>query len=514
MISYLHWSYGAFLGRVFLTGDGLASVPDCGQEPSLACHLNRATAQVLRITQWLKHTSLFQEAWLHVVTGNLNWWWSVEVCTFTVGVWAVYLRVQGKDFTVSSRRVSHSLLGYRLQVPHVWAYMLLGQVCAISVAQALFALAVAVRSSDASLSTASPTKRSRSSTSSTSPSRSTRRTKTGIPALISEPTFRTALFILTVLLAGLYSVHVVPSSLATILAMHLGPLLLSLPLVHDFYVPEREKDTDPHWLHASTLYGLAAFGSLVIRVQAHASVGNSYTKLWRTLLSHPAQASISTDAICITISVMTQLFAARRSSADLVLVALTPVLGPSTTLAVSLWLHEKAHVGTQVRRRSSKVTPRTSTSQSTVHRHSGTQSLSTQAPTRRKSASSLKQQDRDDEINAAQAFSAEKTPSRRSSVKKDKASRSRRPSSAKGSLKKKAQEAVHASETESNDDVPPSTPRRRKPARSKEVEPLVQQSTPKPKRKSSKRSLHEPSDPTSEVDSSASTRRSNRRRGA
>ncbi|KDR79029.1 hypothetical protein GALMADRAFT_63750 [Galerina marginata CBS 339.88] len=79
-----------------------------------------------RIASWLYDTSLFEEAWALVCFHPLNWWWSEQLCTFTVGAWTVFLAIEGN----------------RYNVKHLWAYMLLGQIVAISVASNLFYLAL------------------------------------------------------------------------------------------------------------------------------------------------------------------------------------------------------------------------------------------------------------------------------------------------------------------------------------------------------------------------------------
>ncbi|KAJ8082727.1 hypothetical protein PM082_008583 [Marasmius tenuissimus] len=79
-----------------------------------------------RITNWLVDTSLFEEAWKKACTGSVNWWWSEQICTYVAGPWTVFLFVQAQ----------------RYRIKHLWAYMLLGQLVAISVASNLFYLAL------------------------------------------------------------------------------------------------------------------------------------------------------------------------------------------------------------------------------------------------------------------------------------------------------------------------------------------------------------------------------------
>ncbi|KAF9269761.1 hypothetical protein L218DRAFT_953392 [Marasmius fiardii PR-910] len=79
-----------------------------------------------RIAVWLADTSLFEEAWAKACTGAVNWWWSEQICTYTAGPWTVFLFIQGQ----------------RYKLKHLWAYMLLGQLVAISVGSNLFYLAI------------------------------------------------------------------------------------------------------------------------------------------------------------------------------------------------------------------------------------------------------------------------------------------------------------------------------------------------------------------------------------
>jgi hypothetical protein len=49
-----------------------------------------------RLTNWLRGTDLFEQAWKIVCAGPLNWWWSEQLCLFTVGAWTVFLSSQGQ----------------------------------------------------------------------------------------------------------------------------------------------------------------------------------------------------------------------------------------------------------------------------------------------------------------------------------------------------------------------------------------------------------------------------------
>ncbi|KAK0490024.1 hypothetical protein EDD18DRAFT_1187965 [Armillaria luteobubalina] len=79
-----------------------------------------------RISSWLVGTKLFEQAWAAVSLGTVNWWWSEQLCLFTAGFWTVFVFHESR----------------RYGIKNAWAYMLLGQVVAISVAANLFHLAI------------------------------------------------------------------------------------------------------------------------------------------------------------------------------------------------------------------------------------------------------------------------------------------------------------------------------------------------------------------------------------
>jgi hypothetical protein len=50
---------------------------------------------IVRVANWLKDTALFEQAWTIVCDGPLRWWWSEQLCLFTVGFWTVFLLTTG-----------------------------------------------------------------------------------------------------------------------------------------------------------------------------------------------------------------------------------------------------------------------------------------------------------------------------------------------------------------------------------------------------------------------------------
>lgn len=389
MLAYLSWSYHNFLSTIHLAGDELTSLPDCAPDAALECYGALASAHLMRIAQWLRQTSLFEEAWLHVVSGKRNWWWSVEVCTFTVGVWALYLRVQGA----------------RYAVPHVWAYMLLGQTCGISVAMNLFAVALAVRAAPSgAAATRSPLARTDSQRlmpPPAAPAGGTRRSSTRGGLTVFVPSLAARIIVLVLALGGLYSVYLKPSSLATILAMHVGPMLIALPLLSMLQPLSSARSALERYISLPAIYGLVALITLAIRLRAHQDIlDTAPAHLWHALISHPAQSSISMDAVCITLSVMVVLFdyartasaarAERNESVTLhivrwLLVVLTPILGPSVTLAAALFVDESRYEdedssSTSSRPASPAKTPRASASSSSPFKDRIMEALAERSP--------------------------------------------------------------------------------------------------------------------------------------
>ncbi|KAM0271949.1 hypothetical protein ACHAQH_008888 [Verticillium albo-atrum] len=79
----------------------------------------------LYLGQWLRETSLFKQAWASTFETPARAWWSIQIFGFCAN-WSVMLAVQAK----------------KRRIPHMWAFMLLGQMVAISFASNLFFLAI------------------------------------------------------------------------------------------------------------------------------------------------------------------------------------------------------------------------------------------------------------------------------------------------------------------------------------------------------------------------------------
>lgn len=78
-----------------------------------------------RVTIWLQETALFEQAWSRVCSDSSSWWFSEQLCLYTIA-WTVFLLRQGSGHGIK----------------HLWAYMMLGQLVAISVASNLFYVAL------------------------------------------------------------------------------------------------------------------------------------------------------------------------------------------------------------------------------------------------------------------------------------------------------------------------------------------------------------------------------------
>jgi len=237
MFSFMQWSFVEYE----------RSVPGSSVGPTL----------LVRVANWLMNTALFEQAWKIVCDGPLRWWWSEQLCFFTVGFWTILLLTKGREY----------------HVKHVWAYMLFGQLVAISVGMNLFFLALP------------PTASARTTTSVS--------TKKTVPPLLWLS-----------VLAALVTVFLVPHSLQhdyfflNLLVMH---ALLVIPLL-----PVRVAPTGSLHIRTRTLYQLVALLGVTARVRTALSinagaVAGQGTEL-TVLHSHPAQASIGWDVVWTTIS--------------------------------------------------------------------------------------------------------------------------------------------------------------------------------------------------------------------
>jgi hypothetical protein len=169
-------------------------------------------------------------------------------------------------------------LGREHDVKHLWAYMLFGQLVAISVATNLFFLALT---------------RTRSTTTAKKKPAAPRRATDTVPPILWLS-----------VLASLMTVFLVPHSLrhdyflANLLAMHALVVIPFIPLpvvLGHLHIRTR------------TLYLLVGLLSVLTRVRTVLWMMKSEVPLWTVLHSHPAQASIGWDVVWTTMSCLVTL---------------------------------------------------------------------------------------------------------------------------------------------------------------------------------------------------------------
>ncbi|KAJ7693993.1 hypothetical protein B0H16DRAFT_1847672, partial [Mycena metata] len=206
--------------------------------------------------------------WAHVCFGKANWWWSQQLCLFTVGAWTIF-----------RRRCHHIKL--------IWVYMLLGQFVAISIASNLFYLALVLAP------------RLPSPSSSHGMSSLPAPVALWLPILLSLGTIATSPFTSE------------RSFLPNLLLMH---TLIILPLlVPDRLFPLAQASAEPKSRFAislKTLYVVVFGAALVLHActtgqaagDPPVSIRNLALKAWNVLHSHPAQSSIGWDVIWTSIS--------------------------------------------------------------------------------------------------------------------------------------------------------------------------------------------------------------------
>ncbi|KAF5374525.1 hypothetical protein D9615_009039 [Tricholomella constricta] len=237
----------------------------------------QAHSALTRLTSWLLNTSLFEQAWAAVCFGPVNWWWSQQLCLYTVCAWTVFLATKGRS----------------LRVPHLWAYMLLGQLVAISVASNLFYLALVLSSS----STSSESKRKSDS-------------QLQQPIMASPTLYIPVLISLVTIAYSPYTSVAGGTFISNLLLMHtlvIVPLLtprLSVPLLPNIRLSSLGVflSAVSILLHGRTT--VIAFSSVGIDGTLSSSTWRLFVdKAWETLQEHhPAQSSIGWDIVWTTMS--------------------------------------------------------------------------------------------------------------------------------------------------------------------------------------------------------------------
>ncbi|WWC59281.1 uncharacterized protein I303_101832 [Kwoniella dejecticola CBS 10117] len=228
MIKFLHWSY------------------------TYHSKLNQTSS----IGNWLVHTPLFEQAWTIVCTGRANWWWSSWICTWTVLFTAIVWSESG-----------------RRGIKYPYAYMLLGQLVAMSVATALFLTAISIH----------PRKHSSSRS---------------MPVFIALP-----------LLLAFIPIYQLPRYVNTekfmnsLLWLH-GALLLPLTSSSTSSIAQNAKAKIPFSLFYQMLLatGISIHYPATKLLLKSLPAGQSlFVRLYHTIFVHPAQSSISLDVIWVGI---------------------------------------------------------------------------------------------------------------------------------------------------------------------------------------------------------------------
>ncbi|WVQ83370.1 hypothetical protein IAT38_005511 [Cryptococcus sp. DSM 104549] len=212
------------------------------------------------VGQWLVNTKLFEQAWTIVCQGPANWWWSSWICTWTVVFTAIIRSESG-----------------RRGIKYPYAYMLLGQLVAMSVATGLFLVAISLH-----------------------PPTRTRPTPTRVPFVIALP-----------LAVAFIPTHLLPQQVGTekfmqsLLWLH-GALLLPLlaPASDD---NAGWKSSVPWGSLYALLTGLMVFIHVPTTRALLAALPRNQplsARLLQTIFSHPAQGSISLDVVWVGIIVL------------------------------------------------------------------------------------------------------------------------------------------------------------------------------------------------------------------
>ncbi|KAJ8515911.1 hypothetical protein ONZ45_g6721 [Pleurotus djamor] len=233
-----------------------------------------------RMSDWLSNTGLFEQAWYAACEEPIPWWWSEQICLFTVGCWTVVIATEGT----------------RYKIKHIWAYMLLGQLVAIAVASNLFYLALSLA--------ALPKQESNPEEKSTTWAR---------PSLWLS------------VLASMVTIALSPFAsrqtfLPNLLVMHAAIVIPLLPGM----VPCSSKK-QKYSMRDRTLYGFVLVLSLATRTRTILTAASTvpsqtplglFSEAWKVLQSHPAQSSISWDVIWSTASFIVWIALKRLAASD------------------------------------------------------------------------------------------------------------------------------------------------------------------------------------------------------
>ncbi|KAL8693201.1 MAG: hypothetical protein Q9224_003797 [Gallowayella concinna] len=120
MLSYLIYSY-----QSWVTSKGIEALPGLPGSSDISTLSGLEFTQ--QIWQWLTESTLFQNFAETICKNSANFWWTQQALLVTMAS-ALFISIEGT----------------RRQVPHLWAYLAIGQILPISFAQNLFFLAMVV----------------------------------------------------------------------------------------------------------------------------------------------------------------------------------------------------------------------------------------------------------------------------------------------------------------------------------------------------------------------------------
>ncbi|KAG1472533.1 hypothetical protein G6F56_001485 [Rhizopus delemar] len=258
------------------------------------------------ISHWLHDTSLIKIFCRQASVGTWQWLWTHQLGTFATAVWTPLLAIEG----------------WKRRIPHLWAYLLLGELMGISSASGLF---FAVMLSH-------PQTRKRPSS-----------------KLLATLGFSVAI--------GLMLLSILPALAKSgdglqlvLLAIH---VVLNLPLIFNFSESNVSTvyDGTPKWI--ALFYSLFAGANLCIYLQEWGMgllaldksniLCGLFSILWSTFFEHPAQTVINSDITAVNIiSVAWMLSHSQLSWKNHIpdwawlCILTTPILSASVTLPIFL----------------------------------------------------------------------------------------------------------------------------------------------------------------------------------
>jgi hypothetical protein len=230
---------------------------------------------------WLTETSLFRETWETVIVGNARYWWSHQIFFFACGL-GLSLEERGMSPAWRSSAKADRILGIRRGIKYTWAFMLLGQIVAISFATNLYLLTL--------LLTPPPPPFSSST--------GIHRRKWLGPGLINLLSIIFTIWPAYQLANEHYWYHqteFMPMLLTPHVALLVMPLLRAV--VPHWYLSDLDAEilgTVHKFLWAANSFG---GGLLFIRVTAMAYRFSGPRGIWQQLWEHPAVSSVAFDAI-------------------------------------------------------------------------------------------------------------------------------------------------------------------------------------------------------------------------